>query len=126
MFRSAAVSALLFACQALVPVMAGGLAGHWTLTEIDGSPVTFTATLDLSEPGKLTGQAPCNSYGGTLSAAGQKFIPGPILSTKMACDGLADENLYLQALQMVDSAALDGDLLTLTGAQVLVFTRKLD
>ena len=57
---------------------------------------------------------------------GQTFIPGPILSTKMACDGLADENRFLQALQMVESAVVAGDLLTLTGAQVLVFTRKPD
>ena len=134
MFRIPSLAALLFACQALVPVMvpavvpvmAGDLADHWTLTRIDGFPVTFTATLDLSQPGKLTGQAPCNSYGGTLSAEGQKFIPGPILSTKMACDELADENLYLQALQMTESAVVAGDLLTLTGEQVLVFTRKLD
>ena len=122
MLRTTTFAALLFACQALFPAMAD----HWTLTEIDGSPVTFTATLDLSQPGKLTGQAPCNSYGGTLSAGGQTFIPGPILSTKMACDGLADENRFLQALQMVESAVVAGDLLTLTGAQVLVFTRKPD
>ena len=126
MFRIPTLAALLSVCQTLAPAIAGDLADHWTLTEIDGFPVTFTATLDLSEPGKLSGQAPCNSYGGKLNAEGQKFIPGPILSTKMACDGLADENLYLQALQMVDSAALDGDLLTLTGEQVLVFSRKLD
>ena len=126
MFRIPTLAALLSVCQTLAPAIAGDLADHWTLTEIDGSHVTFTATLDLSQPGKLTGQAPCNSYGGTLSAEGQKFIPGPILSTKMACDELADENLYLQALQMTESAVVAGDLLTLTGEQVLVFTRKLD
>ena len=62
----------------------------------------------------------------TLSAGGQTFIPGPILSTKMACDGLADENRFLQALQTTESAVVAGEILTLTGAQVLAFARTAD
>lgn len=122
MFRNTLLALLL----TTGPAMAGDLAGLWTLTQIDGSDIAFTATLDLSEPGRLTGKAPCNNYSGKLNAEGDSFVPGPILSTKMACDGLVDENLYLQALQMVDSMALDGDLLTLTGEQELVFTRAVE
>jgi heat shock protein HslJ len=120
MFRTACF-ALFFAAG---PAMAADIAGVWTLTAIDGSDVAFAATLDLTEAGRLSGQAPCNSYGGKLSVEGEAFVPGPILSTKMACDGLAEENLYLQALQMVETMALDGDVLTLTGEQDLVFTRQ--
>ena len=119
MFRPA----ILALCLAAGPAMSADLSGLWTLMRIDGTEVRFTATLDLTEPGKLAGQAPCNSYGGKLSVEADSFLPGPILSTKMACDGMTDENLYLQALQMVDSMALDGDMLTLTGEQELVFTR---
>lgn len=126
MFRAFTRAAMISTCMALVPAMAGDRTSLWTLTGIDGTLVTFTATLDLSEPGRLSGRAPCNSYGGRLGGDGHAFLPGPILSTKMACDGLADENLYLQALQMVESSALAGDELTLTGEQVLVFTRSAD
>lgn len=120
MLRTAAAVALFLATG---PAMAADLTGVWTLTAIDGAEVTFTTTLDLTEPGKLTGKAPCNNYSGRLNAEGDSFIPGPILSTKMACDGMAEEAAYLQALQMVDSVALEGDKLTLTGEQELVFTR---
>lgn len=119
MLRTAFAALLLTAA----PAMAADLTGVWSLNALDGAPVAFTATLDLSDPGKLTGRAPCNSYAGKLTTTGDAFTPGPILSTKMACDGLADENRYLQALQMVDTAAVAGDHLTLTGEQVLTFTR---
>jgi heat shock protein HslJ len=122
MFRTAAVALFL----ATGPAMADDLSGVWTLTAIDGAEVAFATTLDLTEPGKLTGKAPCNNYSGKLSVAADSFLPGPILSTKMACDGMAEEAAYLQALQMVDTVALDGDRLTLTGEQELVFTRRPD
>lgn len=125
MFRTA-FAALFATCQALAPALAADLTGRWTLTTLDGTAVAFTATLDLSDPGKLTGKAPCNSYFGKLRIKGDAFTPGPILATRMACDGLANENRYLQALQMVDTAALAGDRLTLTGDQVLTFSRAAD
>ena len=117
-------------CLTGLPATAADLTGQWTLTTLDGTEVAFAATLDLSEQGRLSGMGPCNSYSGRLTTTAASFLPGPILATKRACDGMADENRYLQALQMVDTATLaDENLtltLTLTGEQVLVFTRAPD
>ena len=89
MFHTTTLAALF--CLTGAQAMAADLAGLWTLTALDGAEVAFAATLDLTEPGRLAGKAPCNSYAGKLGAEGDAFIPGPILSTKMACDGLADD-----------------------------------
>ena len=58
----------------------------WTLALVDGGMVEYEATLDLSQAGRITGQAPCNSYFADITVEGEALTLGPIGATRMACD----------------------------------------
>ena len=63
-----------------------GAAGvTWGLKSIDGTPFSATATLTFPEPGKIAGDAPCDSYFGSQTAPYPRFEAPNIASTKMAC-----------------------------------------
>src|SRR3989338_5758254 len=53
------LAALLLICAGL-PARAE--VGDWVLTHVDGAAVGYSATLSLSQAGRVTGQAPCNRY----------------------------------------------------------------
>lgn len=56
----------------------------WRVANIDGTRARFS-TIAFAE-GRLSGRA-CNSFNGTYRVEGDRLIPGPIMSTKMACEG---------------------------------------
>lgn len=90
--------------------------GLWRLDAMDGAPVVAEITLDLSAPGRLAGQAPCNRYFADVAGDLPDFRPGPIAATRMACPDLATESGYLQALGTMTRAELTiGLSLRLTG-----------
>ena len=99
----------------------------WLLTMVDGQPAGYSATLNLGEPGRATGQAPCNSYSADLTRDGADFKLGAIGATKMACPDLAEESDFFQALQGVDTATDGPGRLTLTGrGHALTFVQPID
>lgn len=57
----------------------------WMLSLVDGQAVDYTATLSLAEPGRVTGQAPCNRYFADVTRDGASFKLGIIGATRMAC-----------------------------------------
>lgn len=90
----------------------------WQLLAIDGRRVdaSVTASLRLDAEGQVTGKAPCNSYGAQNAAMLPAFRLGGIRATRMACDKLAEEQVFFDALALMQSMELDGDSnLILTG-----------
>jgi heat shock protein HslJ len=98
------------------------LTGNWQLLSgsvdgealplIDGSPVTLNITGT-----ELGGSSACNSYGGHFILDGASISIGDLVSTLMMCgpEAMDVEVPYLEALRKVDTVAVDGDELTLTG-----------
>ena len=106
---------LLAACRDDETIAAYGAADiKWQLAEIDGLPFTATATLHFSEPGRIAGIAPCNSYSADLDAPYPWFDAQHISVTRMACDDLATENQFLQALQDMTLSEVSGNTLILS------------
>lgn len=90
----------------------------WQLLAIDGTLVdaSVTASLRIDADGQITGSAPCNSYGAQNMGLLPTFKLGPIRTTRMACDSLADEQTFFDALAVMETLEPDGDRnLVLTG-----------
>lgn len=102
----------------------GGADTVWTLSELDGAPFEARATLRFPKRGRMAGQAPCNSYGGDMTAPYPWFDAERVIATKMACSDLASEAAFFEALDAVTIAEVLGDTLILTGdgGREMVFT----
>lgn len=112
-----------FALAALtLPALADGTAAtvdftarDWMLVTIDGVAPKAQVTLNLGEPGKVSGQAPCNRFFGPVESDGMAIRFGGLGATMMACEYLDEEHAFLTALGGVEMAMRDGDTLTLSG-----------
>lgn len=103
----------------------------WTLTSLNGSDVIegTTITLSFRDGNQVGGNAGCNSYGGTFTAAddGTLAIQG-IVSTQIACSTpegvMQQEQRYLDVLQAITMYHLDNNQLRLEteDGRALVFT----
>lgn len=99
--------------------------GEWVLTDgtAQGAPLPppaeARATLRVGGQ-ELSGVAFCNHYFSSYLLSGSSFSIDELGSTEMACepDVMAAESAYLGALGAVDTAAVDGDGLVLTGEGV--------
>ena len=65
------------------------LAGtDWYIVDIDGALVGGQDyQLQFDEAGRLSGQAGCNRFSGPYTQTSGRLVPGPIVSTRMACPG---------------------------------------
>lgn len=86
----------------------------WTLVELDGKAFPARATIKFPAKGKVTGQAPCNSYAATQSVPLPWFKLEQIISTKMACDDLSAEQVYFDALGEMTLAETMANTMILT------------
>ena len=115
----------LFAAPALAEGTAPALdftTQDWTLLSMDGADVAFDATINLGEPGRVSGQAPCNRYFGEAISDGASLKFGAMGATMMACENMQAESEFLAVLAAVDTVALEEGKLTLTGGDhTLVF-----
>lgn len=107
------LAALLLICAGL-PARAE--VGDWVLTHVDGAAVGYSATLNLSQAGQVTGQAPCNRYFADMAVQGEALDLGPIGATKMACAQMADEADFFALLGGVQMIEQTADRLVLRGA----------
>ena len=89
---------------------------EWQLAEVDGSAPGWTATLNLSEPGKVSGQAPCNRYFGPVTWDADRFQVGNLAATRMACLHMQGEDVFFSLLQAMETSQLMPDALILSGA----------
>lgn len=90
----------------------------WLAEDIDGRGVIDNAqsTLIFGTDGRVSGNAGCNRYGGTIALKGASLIIDQVFSTKMACVAPAlmdQETRFLEALQATRSYRMDGTKLLL-------------
>jgi len=101
------------------------ITGEWQLTKgsdaegamvVNGAPVTLVITDEA-----VSGQGPCNVYGGDLSVDGDVLSIDSIHQTLMACEDDSRNTLetrYMAALENVSQSKLGGtdpETLTLSG-----------
>ncbi len=87
---------------------------NYHLTELNGKPAPFTATIRFEPKGKITGKAPCNRYF-TVSEDPYPWLKiGPIGATKVACPDLKNEALYFETLESMTLAEASGPVLILS------------
>jgi heat shock protein HslJ len=88
----------------------------WQLTELNGAPTSteITSTANFSADG-VGGNGGCNTYGGTLAVTSGGIDITEIISTMMACDGLAQEQAFFAALEATTGYRIENRTLHLTG-----------
>lgn len=117
-------AALLFALPACADDAARA---GWVLISVDGIAVDYAATLDLDQPGRISGQGPCNRYFAQVEGNLPEFRPVALGSTKMACEALAAESGYFALLAAVETAEIGSDELHLRGGgHDLLFQKPTD
>ncbi|KHS48661.1 META domain-containing protein [Novosphingobium subterraneum] len=84
-----AVSASLLAGCATAPSGSAGLAGTaWTILSVDGAaPVAPEKATLKFEDGRLSASVGCNGIGGDYRVDGQRLVAGPLMATRMFCEG---------------------------------------
>lgn len=96
----------------------------WQLRAIDGASYDAVAIMHLNTDGRISGRAPCNSFGGAVETNGAQFRVGPIRATRMACPDLRAEQAFFSALAEMTTLRTDGSALTLSNdaGRSMVFT----
>ncbi|MCX7287688.1 MAG: META domain-containing protein [Rhodobacterales bacterium] len=91
---------------------------YWELLAIDGQLTDIPAKLRIDVDNVLAGAAPCNRWSAANGATLPDLDLARIRSTRMACDRLADEQRFFDALLVMKTVTLDGDKnLILTGPE---------
>lgn len=125
-FAFLALPALLAGCATTSAGTAPTLAGsEWRITAIDGAPPVGEASLAF-RPERLVASAGCNRLGGTWRQEAGKLVVGPLMATRMFCEGKMDQERALNDLLGGEPAVtLGGDRLTLrTTAHMAELVRK--
>jgi len=86
----------------------------YVLQELNGTPFPAQATLRFPEPGKVTGQGPCNSFFAAQTVPYPWIKIENIAATKRACPDLAQESIYFQILTQMTLAEALGNTLILS------------
>lgn len=91
------------------------IGSEWELRDLGGTPVLDDnrPTLSFVDPGRISGKASCNRYGGGADLGDGTIKVGPMQTTRMACTPEIDaqERAYLLALQNARRLELvNGDL----------------
>jgi len=92
---------------------------YWELVAIDGKPTEARTTLRINKDNVLAGAAPCNRW---IIFVNEVKLPalslGPVTTTRMACDKMAEEQAFFDALLPMTLVQPDGDqTLILTGPE---------
>lgn len=98
-----------------------------SMNNINVDERTITLTID-SKAGGVSGNSGCNQYAGKFGFEDTRLKIGPLVGTKMACDGpwMQFERMFTQTLESADSFAFESGVLTFTDAEtqsVLRFKR---
>jgi heat shock protein HslJ len=100
------LTALLVLTACAAPPLASLAPGSYRLVSINNAPFAARATISFAVDGMVTGNAPCNSYSGALTAALPRFATNGITSTEIGCDALADEAVFFTSLAAMTLAAV--------------------
>ncbi len=117
---------ILSACAAETIFNQTDTSDVWVLQSMNTEPVPVKITLTFPEKGQISGQAPCNHYSARQKAPLPWFEAGKIRATRRACDKLALEQSYFEALSRMTLIERKGKVLLLTNEQdqSLLFTRQ--
>lgn len=120
-----------------IAACAGGasesIEGQWALVSYGPTSSQTPALPDVETSiefmdGRMGGNVGCNGFGGEYEVDGGSITFGPVVSTMMFCEDIADqESGTLAVFQEEATFVLDGDRLTITsadGASVIVLERK--
>lgn len=106
---------------------------NWQLQSMNGNAVDASQfpqgipNATFSTDNKIMGKGGCNSYNGSYNLNEEMGLNvSNVISTKMACDAMAGETEFFEALNKVNMSKIDPDKLTLMTdvAEVLVFVPK--
>lgn len=96
--------------------------GQWKLVSYGSSSDQKPALPDVEtsiefKDGQLSGNVGCNSFGGDYKVKGNTMELGPIMTTEMYCEAVAEQESGTYAvLQGSVTFMLDGNTLTITSA----------
>lgn len=117
----------------LFETAANDLSGSWELDYImePGSTLESlfpgkrpTIVFDVANE-KVSGNGGCNSFSGGVTLAGSGLKFGPLMSTKMACQGTA-EDVFFKNIDRVTSYSATDNQLTLIADDIVVMRLKKD
>lgn len=118
--RKAMILSLTAALSACAATNAGGSSlteSQWRFVAIDGAaPVSETASLSFRKQ-QLSANVGCNGMGGPWRIEGGRLIAGPLVSTRMFCEGrMEQENAVSAMLSGGPKLTVAGDRMTLASA----------
>ena len=94
-------------------VMPDTLTGRWIVTEVAEAVILpgIPVALEFGATGGIAGKSGCNSFSASLKVSGHDLSPGPVRSTKMACDSdvMALEAAFHRALDRLTRYDIEGD-----------------
>ncbi|WP_209581524.1 MULTISPECIES: META domain-containing protein [unclassified Sphingobacterium] len=109
------------------------LTGTWELDYISGARIAFDGLYPDRKPtmifdtvsGKVNGNSSCNNYNMTFKTDGNSISFGPIMSTKMACEGNG-EATFFSTLKKVNTYSISENTLTFVMGDIAImrFKRK--
>jgi heat shock protein HslJ len=85
------------ACMSIDPQSAPSAEGRWQILDLDGTPAVAGAVLEL-EGNTLSATAGCNSMSGAYRIEGAILVAGPLMATRMYCEGRMQQEAALGAL----------------------------
>ncbi|GAB4463334.1 MAG: hypothetical protein Kow0070_23700 [Anaerolineales bacterium] len=109
------------------------LEGQWRLVSYGSASAQLPAAPDVEtsiefKDGQMSGNVGCNGFGGEYIVDGGQIEFGPVMSTMMYCEAVAEQEAStLAVFQEKASFVLEGDTLTITsadGVMSVVLARK--
>jgi heat shock protein HslJ len=89
---------------------------EWIFTAIDGAPPLGGATLSF-QADRLSANAGCNRMAGDWRSKGGQLIAGPLMATKMFCEGrMEQERAVSELLEARPELTVSGDRMTLASS----------
>lgn len=86
----------------------------FVLQQMDGVAVPARATLSFPEPGRVTGDGPCNGFFASQAVPYPWIEIGEVAATRRACPELAFESMYFQGLRDMKLIEVSGNALILS------------
>jgi heat shock protein HslJ len=109
--------------EKMVPGAQYLIGSEWELNDLGGTPVLpdRRPTLSFLDPGRISGSASCNRYGGGADLGEGTIKVGPLQTTRMACTPEIDaqERAFLVALQ-------NSNRVEIVGGELVIYSESLE
>lgn len=94
---------------------------YWRLISLLGNKIEGRDSNTMKQPfiifskdGRASGNAGCNNFSGSYTKTESSLLRfGPLMSTKMYCEGVKYENLFMDVLSKTDNFLIEKDTLYL-------------